>query len=811
MNKKLYKLMNWPEIEAIVYAEDTNPYNILGPKQVGASALYQAYFPNAQKVDLITILGSKETVHSMELADESGFFACLVTGKVSSKYEYEVTTDKATFRIKDAYAFKDFELDDKDIAKFMSGIHYTLYDFLGAHPSKVNGCDGVCFRVWAPNAVSCCILGSFNSFESKIHLMKKNEDAGIFEIFIPDAKVGDKYLYEIKQRGGECVRKLDPFSQSVSMNEDIVSIVSLSKYDFKDSEFIKSRSEYTVSDSMISIYELNLGYFIKDRNGEVLNYKELGKEIAAYVKEMGYTHVNLMPIMEYIEDSTWGYQTLCFYAPTNRYGGVDDLKEMIDTLHGEGIGVILDWAPYHFAKGKMGLSNFDGTCLYEHLDSKKGVHPFYGTGMFNLGRKEISNFLIANALYWVEQFHIDGIRVDGVSSILYLDYGRREGEWIPNMYGGNENLDGIEFIKHLNSIMKKRNPGIVMIAQDDSYFPMVTGSLDHDGLGFDLKLNKGLTDDLMDYISYDPYFRSHHHSDLTDNMLYQYSENFITSLGHEYFTYGQGSLMDKMPGELPQKVSGIKMTLAYCFMHPGKKLIFAGQDLGVTDDFDENATVDWSVTKNAQNKGIKALVRELNKLGKKYPALYELDNSSEGFEWINCISNEQNMISFLRKTHKSEDAVLVVCNFADMIQTFSVGTPFAGKYKLLLSTDQKEFAGNNIIGTKVKTVSENEADGKPFSIEVKMAPLSVAIYKYIPFTEKEQYQIDKRKEAAIAKTKAGDYQEEADRATVDYELAQKQMEEAKARMNEAKKRIDEALEKKNKELEKAKKALEEAE
>lgn len=810
MNKKLYKLMDWPEIEAIVYSESLNPYNVLGAKIIGNNVLFQTFVPDAKEISLITIINGVETSYDMEMADEEGFFACIISGKKIPQYEYEINKDGEKFRIKDAYSYRGFEIDEKTLKKFESGILYDSYNYFGAHKCVINGQEGVRFALWAPNAIGCSLIGDFNNYTNKMYQMKKNEKTGVFEIFIPNVNEGDKYLYSIKVKGGEYVEKLDPYSSVISLDEKAYSQCFFSEYHFSDDKYLKSRSKYKKDDSRISVYEVNLGYFKRGKKNSLLNYKELGKSIAEYVKEMNYTHVDLMPLLEYTKDSSFGYQTKMFYALTNRYGTPDDFKAMIDILHQNDIGVIMDFAPYHFSCDCDGLLDFDGTCLYEHLDPKKGVHPFFGTKMFNYGRKEVSNFLISSALNLVKEYHIDGLRLDGVSSMIYLDYGRAEGDYIPNIYGGNENLEGIEFIKHLNSIMNKENKDVLMIANDDSLFPMVTESLDKGGLGFDLKINKGMTDDFLNYISYDPYFRSHHHNELTDNMLYQYSDNLISSLSHEYFIYDQGSLFDRMPGEEKDKFNNLKLSLAFLFLHPGKKCIFAGQDIGVSGPFFEDEIIDWSITKKESNKGVKNLVCDLNKLYQSYDELSLYDNSEKGFEWINCIDSEKNMISFLRKGKTEENVLLVVFNFANVLQNFSIGSSIAGKYKEILNSDSKEYAGSNVVNRGYKPVSEIGMDGRTYSVDIKLAPLSMSVLKFVPFTDKEKYQIEKKKEAVIAKTKAQEYEEEAKTASADYEEAKIKLEEAKKLMKDAEQRIKKALEKKEAELLKAKKALEEA-
>ena len=451
---------------------------------------------------------------------------------------------------------------------------------------------------------------------------------------------------------------------------------------------MKERARHQTKDAPISVYEVYLGSFKRDPiTGEYENYRTLAEELIAYVKETGYTHVELMPVMEHPLDASWGYQVIGYYAPTARYGTAEDFMAFVDELHQAGIGVILDWVPAHFPRDGYGLGQFDGTCLYEHIDPKRGVHPHWGTLIYNYGRPQVSNYLIANAMYWVEQFHADGIRMDAVASMLYLDYGRAEGQWIPNIYGGNENLEAVEFLKHLNSMMKKRNPGVLMIAEESTAWPKVTGKVEEEGLGFDLKWNMGFMNDYLSYIGFDPYFRAHHHNELTFSMIYAYSENFMLIFSHDEVVHGKSTMIGKMPGNIEDKFANLRLTYAYMMTHPGKKLLFMGQDIGEFKEFDETRQTEWALLGYDSHKGVHKLVADLNKLYRDKAALYELDSNPDGFEWINCISPEKCMLSYIRKGKKQEEFLVVVVNFANVEQVFSVGVSQEGKYKEILNTD----------------------------------------------------------------------------------------------------------------------------
>ena len=730
MNSKLYKHMNWPVIEDIVFAESDNPHAVLGAHPAGASTLIQTYQPGAEKAVLL-LKESREKI-KMEMADEEGFFAALVPEKNVTEYLFEITEKDGTVRkVEDPYRFKE-QITRQDTDRFEAGIHYTIYEKLGAHPMTIDGVSGVYFAVWAPNAMRVSTVGDFNHWDGRTHQMRRLWDSGIFEIFIPEAKEGDNYKFELKVKGGLTYLKADPYAFRQQLRPDTASIVaSVQEFKWEDAKWLADRKEFDSETAPMSIYELYLNSFMKkDDEKEYNNYREIAPELIRYVKEMGYTHVELMPIMEHPFDGSWGYQVIGYYAPTARYGTPDDFRFMINELHKAGIGVILDWVPAHFPRDTYGLSNFDGTCLYEHLDPRKGFHPHWGTLIYNYGRPQVTNYLIANALYWVEQFHADGIRMDAVASMLYLDYGKNDGEWVANIYGGNENLEAIEFIKHLNSIMHKRNKGVVTIAEESTAWPKITGALDDDGLGFDMKWNMGWMNDFLGYMSYDPYFRAHHHGELTFSMIYNYSEKFMLVLSHDEVVHGKATLVGKMPGERKDKFNNLKAAYGFFFTHPGKKLLFMGQDIAEFDEWNENRSVEWELLDIPEHQGMANLVKRLNELYTKCPALHTLDHSPKGFEWLNCISANDCMVSFMRKGENREDALLVVANFANVEKEFTIGVPYEGSYKEILNTDDKAFGGEGRVNSRARLTQEEEYDGHPFLITMKSAPLSVSIFEY---------------------------------------------------------------------------------
>lgn len=800
MNNRLYKLMKWPEIESIIYSESDDPHAILGAHPAGANTLVQAYLPGAKSVTLQNKKDKKS--YEMEMADEQGFFAVLVPGKAPFAYEYLAEYEDGVLKkIKDAYNFRP-QIEEKDMDKFAAGIHYTIYEKLGAHPMKLDGVNGVYFAVWAPNAVRVSAVGDFNGWDGRVHQMRRLGDSGIFEIFVPDAKPGQNYKFEIKSRGGLTCMKADPYAFGQQLRPDTASVIRSfatgeDAFQWEDAEWLAGRKERQGKNSPVSVYELYLGSFQAAEDGGYLNYRELAPLIIDYVKEMGYTHIELMPVMEHPLDNSWGYQVIGYYAPTARYGTNEDFLFFMNEMHKAGIGVILDWVPAHFPRDIQGLAGFDGTCLYEHMDPRKGCHPHWGTLIYNYGRPQVSNYLIANALYWIERYHADGIRMDAVASMLYLDYGKNDGEWVPNIYGGHENLEAIEFLKHLNSIVKKRDPGVLMIAEESTAWPKVTGDVEDNGLGFDIKWNMGWMNDYLGYISYDPYFRAHHHNELTFSMIYAYSENFMLVFSHDEVVHGKGTLIGKMPGEIGDKFANLRLTCAYMMTHPGKKLLFMGQDIAEFDEWSEDREVEWGLLQYDSHKGVQNLVKALNRLYTENPALYRYDTSWEGFEWINCISSNDCVLVFMRKADRPEETLVVMANFANVLREYTIGVPYEGKYREVLNTDAQEFGGGGRINAGRIDSLEEECDGKPYSIRIISAPLSVSIFGYTPYTEEEKKEIEKRKAAKARKEKeeAEKREQEERLAALERERLQKETEAKRAlkEAEEAKKRAQQML------------------
>lgn len=729
MAEELYNLMDWQKIEALVYSEENEPQKTLRPKIMKNGILFQCFFPGAQKVKLL--FGKKKQEYKMEMQDEAGFFACLVPEKQVLNYVYQVLFESGEEKlVQDPYYFES-QITKEEEKKFCAGIYYDIYEKLGAHYQKIKGVWGVHFAVWAPNALRVSVVGDFNHWDGRIHQMNRLSKSGIFELFIPGVKPSDLYKYEIKTKDLRVFLKSDPYANQSEVRPCNASVVTdLSNYQWEDSSWMNRRNKIHAEDKPFSVYEVHLGSWKKPEDGrEFYNYRELAKMLCEYVKEMGYTHVELLPVMEHPLDESWGYQVTGYYAPTSRFGNCEDFMYFVDYMHQNDIGVILDWVPAHFPKDDFALAGFDGTPLYEYAQPDKAEHPHWGTLVFDYASPEVKNFLISSALFWAEKYHVDGIRMDAVASMLYLDYGRQDGQWQSNIYGGNENLEAVEFLKHLNSIFKKKYPDALLIAEESTAWPAVTGDLDDNGLGFDRKWNMGWQNDFLDYMGKDPIFRSGVHDELTFSMLYAYSEKFLLSFSHDEVVHGKGSFLNKMPGEKDRKLANLRVAYGFWMTHPGKKLLFMGQDFAQEREWCEKSSLDWELLKEKEHKQLQDYVKALLKLYKDYPALYEYDDTSDGFEWINHIEAEKNMLTFLRKGEKKSDTLVIVCNFSDVVyEEYVMGVPYAGEYREIFNSDEKIFGGTGIKNSGVQKAKKEEKDERPYSIKIQAAPLSVQIF-----------------------------------------------------------------------------------
>ena len=752
MEQTLYDLMDWAGIEELTYSESADPHRLLGPHITEKGLLIQALLPTAAAVKVK--LSNTGKTYDMELADEVGFFAVLIPRKTKTAYTLLVTYDNgAEEEITDPYAFGP-QYTERELKKFEAGIFYNIYEKMGAHPMTIDGVEGVYFSVWAPCAMRVSVVGDFNLWDGRRHQMRKlgEGDASVFELFIPGLKPGCLYKYEVKTRAGEPMLKCDPYANYAELRPNNASIVwDIGTYQWKDQEWMKKRAASDTKDKPFNIYEVHLGSWIRkafaeDENGNVIagsefyNYRELAVKLADYVKDMGYTHVELMPVMEHPLDASWGYQGTGHYAPTSRYGTPDDFMYFMDYMHENGIGVILDWVPAHFPRDAYGMACFDGTCVYEHADPRQGSHPHWGTLIYNYGRPGVSNFLIANALFWAEKYHADGIRMDAVASMLYLDYGKNDGEWVANMYGGNENLEAVEFLKHLNSVFKGRKDGAVLIAEESTAWPMITGDPKDGGLGFDYKWNMGWMNDFTNYMRCDPYFRKNNYGGLTFSMLYAYSENFVLVFSHDEVVHGKGSMMGKMPGEtLEKKAENLRTAYGFMMSHPGKKLLFMGQDFGQIDEWNENASLEWELLQYPLHKNMQSYVRALNHMVLEHPALYEEDFDPSGFEWINCSYHEESMVLYVRRSKDGKETLLFICNFDNVEhEKFRLGVPFAGKYKEIFNSDAREFGGQGRINARAKNSRKIPWDDRENSIECNIPPMSFLVFSCTPEADKKK-------------------------------------------------------------------------
>ena len=626
-------------------------------------------------------------------------------------------------------------ISEADCYLFGQGTHYDIYKKLGAHITTKGGKQGVFFSVWAPNAKSVYVIGSFNGWQEDQYPMERIGDIGIYTAFVKNVKKGDMYKFLIYTENGTKLYKADPYANQAELRPGTASVVTdISDFKWSDTVWMNARASKNLFKEPMAIYECHIGSWMKhpipDNDG-FYSYRDFADRIVKYLKELKYTHIELMGIAEHPFDGSWGYQVTGYYAPTSRYGTPEDFQYLINVLHKNGIGVILDWVPAHFPRDAHGLAEFDGTCLYEHPDPRLGEHPDWGTKIFNYGKNEVRNFLIANALFWVKEYHIDGLRVDAVASMLYLDYGKQAGGWVPNKYGGNENLEAIEFFKHLNSVIRGGFPGVCTIAEESTAWPKVTAAPEDDGLGFTFKWNMGWMHDFCEYMKLDPYFRKNNHNKLTFAMSYNSSENYILPLSHDEVVHLKCSMVNKMPGYQIDKYANLRVGYTYMFTHEGKKLLFMGQEFGQEREWSEERELDWFLLENHLNRGMLDYVAELLKIYRKYPSLYEFDASWDGFEWVNADDADRSIYSYIRKGSSGKNDILVVLNMTPMRRNnYWVGVPNKGKYKLLLNSDEKRFGGNGGDIPSVINATEGECDNRKYHLEFDLPSYGAAIFVF---------------------------------------------------------------------------------
>ena len=740
--ERIRRVESLPGLGEIIRGEHPNPFEILGPhwttRDGHAALAIRAFRPGAVEMTIVSTAAHES--YSAEQIHRAGVFegwlpADLARAKAGeapspAAYRLHFRFDGGSTEVFDPYAFPAL-LTDFDLHLFTEGTHYEKYEKLGAHVRDVAGIRGVHFALWAPNAQRASVVGDFNSWDGRVHAMRPRS-GGVWEIFIAGLDEGTIYKFEIlSSPAGHLLLKSDPYGFRAEVRPKSASVVcNIQGYRWQDGKWLEARATRDWLHAPMSIYEVHAGSWRRKKDGSWFNYRELAAELIPYVKRMGYTHIEFMPLMEHPLDASWGYQTLGYFAATSRFGSPADFMYLVDRCHAAGVGVLLDWTPAHFPRDGHGLGFFDGTHLYEHADPRRGAHPDWGTLVFNYGRNEVQNFLISNALFWVDKYHIDGLRVDAVASMLYLDYSRKAGEWIPNPHGGRENLEAIAFIKRLNEVLHTRHPGALMIAEESTSWPAVSRPVYLGGLGFDLKWNMGWMNDTLRYFSYDPIYRRYHHNELTFSMIYAFHENFVLPLSHDEMVHGKQALLSKMPGDDWQKFANLRLLFAYMYAHPGKKLLFMGGELAQRHEFSEVGTLEWPLEDSPPHRGVQRLLADLNRLHKAERALHEVDFEWPGFEWIDPNDADNSILSFIRRARNPEDFIVAVCNFTPVLRdNYRVGVPREGFYREILNSDSVYYEGSdagNVGGVYADPVPWHS---RPFSLNLRVPPLGAVYFK----------------------------------------------------------------------------------
>lgn len=749
------------QVNQIVNNLHHNPFEILGchlisERQRQKTWVIRAYLPKADSVSVM--LPDSRRQYPMKSVHHPHFFECEIKTEKLDTYKLKVKEGKQEKIIYDPYKFKDSPITDYDIYLFGEGNHYRIYEKLGAHVIELDGVKGVYFAVWAPNARNVSVIGDFNSWDGREHQMSKKKDM-IWELFIPDLDFGTHYKYEIKNWEGHIYIKSDPFAFSQEARPKTASVVSdLDTYPWQDQEWLEKRSKSDPLTQPVAVYEVHLGSWLHTSEEEplkqygtraeivhaseykpsarYLTYYELAEKLIPYVKKLGYTHIELLPLAEHPYDGSWGYQVTGYYAPTSRYGTPEDLMYFIDQCHQNEIGVILDWVPGHFPKDAHGLAYFDGTHLFEHQDPRKGEHKSWGTLVFNYGRNEVRNFLIANALFWFDKYHIDGIRVDAVASMLYLDYDREDGDWIPNEFGGRENIEAVEFIRQVNTTIFEQYLGILSIAEESTAWAMVSRPPYMGGLGFNMKWNMGWMHDILDYFSMDPWFRQFHQNNVTFSMWYHQNENFMLAFSHDEVVHGKSSMIGKMPGDEWQKFANLRSLFSYMYAHPGKKTMFMSMEFGQWSEWNINTDLEWHLLQFDRHKQLQKFFIDLNHLYKSEPALYERDFEGDGFQWIDCSDNRHSVVSFIRRGADINDFIVIICNFTPQPHShYRIGVPRAGFYREIFNSDSRDYGGSNMGNLGGKMTDEWFFHNYDHSLDLCLPPLGVLMLKPEPIQE----------------------------------------------------------------------------
>ncbi len=732
-------------IAPIVYGYHENPFDVLGPHEIdhdGRRALaVRAFLPDTQRAWVVD--EAHGAPRPMRRIHPAGLFEAIcpleANGHLATappaapQYQLRALTRSGeTTTMHDPYAYPPL-LTDYDLYLLGEGTHWKSYERLGAHLRTIDGVTGVNFAVWAPNAESVAVVGEFNKWDRRRHAMRKHVPSGVWELFIPQVAEGTQYKFAVKHRGGHVVEKCDPYGFAAEVPPRTANIVAnLDRYQWRDDEWIANRPRHNAIDGPISVYEVHLGSWRRDPSepDRWLSYREIAPQLVDYCQRMGYTHIELLPVSEHPFTGSWGYQTTGYYAATSRYGTPQDFMYLVDLCHRSGIGVIVDWVPAHFPKDDHGLRRFDGTALYEHADPRQGEHPDWGTMIFNYGRSEVKNFLLSNALFWFDKYHIDGLRVDAVASMIYLDYSREEGEWVPNCFGGRENLEAIDFLKRFNEESHLQYPGVLTIAEESTAWTGVSRPTYLGGLGFSLKWNMGWMNDTRSYMHHEPIHRKYHHDELTFSLIYAFTENFCLPMSHDEVVHGKGSLLDQMPGDLWQRFANLRLLYGYMWTHPGKKLLFMGGEFGQWHEWNYNESLQWHLLQWESHQGIQRCMADLNALYRREPALHEVDFDWFGFDWIDCHNWEDSILAYVRKAKDPNDFVLVCCNFTPVPrERYRIGVPEACWYDEIFNSDSTYYGGSDMGNGGGILATDQESHGRPASMLVTLPPLSTVVFK----------------------------------------------------------------------------------
>ncbi|GMR20667.1 MAG: 1,4-alpha-glucan branching protein GlgB [Gammaproteobacteria bacterium] len=719
-----YKKRFKEELSRIVEGRHHDPFAFLGRHEQNNETVIRVYSPHTEELSLAEAKVSFERVGDSDLFEWRGD-----EDIVSLHYQLRRQDSSGqTSCYVDPYSFVA-QISDYDLHLFGEGRHWNIYNVLGAHVRTVDDISGVQFAVWAPNAERVSVIGDFNRWDGRCHAMRSRGSSGVWELFVPGLSESVLYKFELRNRdNGAILEKADPYARGFELRPLTASVVVASQHVWRDQKWMEDRKESAWLHVPMSIYEVHLGSWQRNNDGEYCSYHELAHRLVAYAKELGFTHIELLPVTEHPLDASWGYQTTGYFAPTRRFGSPDDFRYFVDVFHQAGIGVLLDWVPAHFPKDEYALALFDGSALYEH--EHLGEHPDWGTLIFNYGRNEVRNFLIASALYWMDEFHIDGLRVDAVASMLYLDYSREDGAWSPNVHGGNENIEAIEFLRELNRVTHTEHPGIVMAAEESTAWPQVTRPPDLGGLGFSMKWNMGWMHDTLEYMQHNPVHRSYQHDQLTFGLLYLFSENFVLPFSHDEVVHGKGSLLNKMPGDEWQRFANLRLLYTYMFTYPGKKLLFMGCEFGQGSEWQHDRDLDWYVLDYSYHQGVQRLVTDLNALYRTYPALHRHDFDPEGFAWIDCHDYTQSVLSYLRKHDGSY--LIVVLNFTPVPrESYRIGVPELGSYRECINSDSTFYSGSNIGNRGVLAAEDTPWMGYPCSLSLTLPPLAALVFEHL--------------------------------------------------------------------------------